>query len=154
LGYRGYLTMWRILHLEVLVGETSGPVKLEETRRFVLGDDLERRMAVYDTLFTTLYTILHEFCVPLIMDIVIRQIQALRIGRWKDAIRFELISDGYQGQGSFASSVQTSQDGKADFVGLHTSGDKILYLLESKNNSRTSNAISCPFIKIEPGSDL
>nr|GFC00651.1 mediator of RNA polymerase II transcription subunit 14 [Tanacetum cinerariifolium] len=154
LGYRGYLTMWRILHLEVLVGETSGPVKLEETRRFVLGDDLERRMAVYDTLFTTLYTILHEFCVPLIMDIVIRQIQALRIGRWKDAIRFELISDGYQGQGSFAGSVQTSQYGEADFVGLRTPGDKILYWLESENNSRTSDAVSCPFIKIEPWSDL
>ncbi|GJU31066.1 mediator of RNA polymerase II transcription subunit 14 [Tanacetum coccineum] len=27
------------LHLEVLVGEISGPVKLEEMRRFVLGDD-------------------------------------------------------------------------------------------------------------------
>nr|GEX52726.1 F-box protein At5g03100-like [Tanacetum cinerariifolium] len=45
LGYRGYLTMLRIFHLEVLVGETSGPVKLEEMRRFVLGDDLECIMA-------------------------------------------------------------------------------------------------------------
>ncbi|GJT06721.1 mediator of RNA polymerase II transcription subunit 14 [Tanacetum coccineum] len=94
LGYQGYHTMWRILHLEVLVGETSGPVKLEEMRRFVLVDDLERRMAASDTPFTTLYIILHEFCVPLIIDTVIRQIQALRIGRWKDVIRFELISDG------------------------------------------------------------
>ncbi|GKC95269.1 mediator of RNA polymerase II transcription subunit 14, partial [Tanacetum coccineum] len=100
----------RLKFLMVLVGETSGPVKLEETRRF-----------------TTLYTILHEFCVPLIMDTVIRQIQALRIGRWKDAIRFELLSDSYQGQGSSAGSVQTSQDGEADFVGLRTPGDKILY---------------------------
>nr|GEX18225.1 hypothetical protein [Tanacetum cinerariifolium] len=39
----------RILDLEVLVGETSGPVKLEEMRRSVLGDDLERRMAAFDT---------------------------------------------------------------------------------------------------------
>ncbi|GKB44110.1 hypothetical protein Tco_0889052 [Tanacetum coccineum] len=144
----------RILHLEVLVGETSGPVKLEETRRFVLRDDLECKMAASDTPFTTLYTILHEFCVPLIMDTIIRQIQALRIGRWKDAIRFELISDGNQGQGSSASSVQTSQDGEADFVSLRTPGDKILYWLESEKNSRTLNAVSCPFIKIEPGSDL
>nr|GFC95602.1 mediator of RNA polymerase II transcription subunit 14 [Tanacetum cinerariifolium] len=98
--------------------------------------------------------ILHEFCVPLIMDIVIRQIQALRIGRWKDAIWFELISDGYQGQGSFAGSVQMSQYGEADFVGLRTPGDKLLYWLESENNSRTSDAVSCPFIKIEPWSDL
>ncbi|GJX17420.1 mediator of RNA polymerase II transcription subunit 14 [Tanacetum coccineum] len=154
LGYRGYLTMWRILHLEVLVGEISGLVKLEETRHFVLGDDLERRMAASDTPFTTLYTILHEFFVPLIIDTVIRQIQALMVGRWKDAIRFELISDGYQDQGSSAGFVQMSQDGEADFVGLHTPGDKILYLLESEKNSRTSDAVSCPFIKIEPGSDL
>ncbi|KAI7746325.1 hypothetical protein M8C21_030576 [Ambrosia artemisiifolia] len=33
LGYRGHLSMWRILHLELLVGEKSGLVKLEETRR-------------------------------------------------------------------------------------------------------------------------
>ncbi|PWA96768.1 Mediator complex, subunit Med14 [Artemisia annua] len=154
LGYRGHLTMWRILHLEVLVGETSGPVKLEETRRFVLGDDLERRMAASDTPFTTLYTILHEFCVALIMDTVIRQVQALRIGRWKDAIRFELISDGNQGQSSAAGSMQTSQDGETDTVGLRTPGVKILYWLDSEKNSGTSDAVSCPFIKIEPGPDL
>ncbi|KAF2287839.1 hypothetical protein GH714_002925 [Hevea brasiliensis] len=44
LGYRGHLSMWRILHLELLVGERSGLVKLEELRRHALGDDLERRM--------------------------------------------------------------------------------------------------------------
>nr|GEW80313.1 mediator of RNA polymerase II transcription subunit 14 [Tanacetum cinerariifolium] len=54
----------------VLVGETSVPVKLEETRRFVLRDDLERKMAASDTLFTTL----DEFCVPLIMKTIIRQV--------------------------------------------------------------------------------
>nr|GEY43610.1 mediator of RNA polymerase II transcription subunit 14 [Tanacetum cinerariifolium] len=154
LGYRGYLTIWRILHLEVLVGETSGPVKLKEMRHFVLGDDLERMMAASDTPFTTLYTILNEFCVPLVMDTVIIQIQELRIGRWKDAIQFELISDGYQGQGSSASYVQMSQDGEADFVSLRTLGDKILYWLESEKNSQTSDAISCHCIKIEPMSDL
>ncbi|GJX70312.1 leucine-rich repeat protein [Tanacetum coccineum] len=126
----------------------------------VIGDTLQcgkyciLRMAAFDTPFTTLYTILHEFCVPLIMDIVIRQIQALRIGRWKGDIRFELISYGYQGQGSYVGYVQTSQDGEADFVGLRTLGDKILYWLESEKNSQTSDAVSCPFIKIEPGSDL
>nr|GEW15614.1 mediator of RNA polymerase II transcription subunit 14-like isoform X1 [Tanacetum cinerariifolium] len=62
LGYRGYLTMFRIFNLEVLVGETSGPVKLEKMRRFVLGDDLECMMAASEILFTTLYTILNEFC--------------------------------------------------------------------------------------------
>ncbi|GJU71621.1 mediator of RNA polymerase II transcription subunit 14 [Tanacetum coccineum] len=119
----------------MVLGETIGPVKLEETRRFVLGDDLERRMATFDTMFTTLYTILHEFCVPLIMDTVIRQIQALRIGRWKGAIWFELISDGYRTSGDKilywleSDFVQTSQDGEADFVGLRTSGDKILYCI-------------------------
>ncbi|GKE79526.1 mediator of RNA polymerase II transcription subunit 14 [Tanacetum coccineum] len=131
----GYLTMWRILHLEVLVGEISGSVKLEEMRHFFLRDDLERMMAASDTPFTTLYTILHEFCVPLIIDTVIRQIQALVVGRWKVAIRFELISDGYQGQGSSAGYVQTSQDREADFVGLRTPRDKILYWLESEKNN-------------------
>ncbi|KAL0422013.1 UNVERIFIED_CONTAM: Mediator of RNA polymerase II transcription subunit [Sesamum latifolium] len=94
LGYRGHLSMWRILHLELLVGERSGLVKVEESRRHALGDDLERRMAASENPFMTLYSILHELCVALIMDTVIRQVQALRQGRWKDAIRFELISDG------------------------------------------------------------
>lgn len=150
LGYRGHLSMWRILHLEVLVGERTGLVKLEEMRRFVLGDDLERRMAASDTPFSTLYSILHEFCVALIMDTVIRQVQALRVGRWKDAIRFELISDGNSGQ----SSIQMSQDGESDSGGLRTPGLKILYWLECEKNNGTSDSGSCPFIKIEPGSDL
>lgn len=47
-GYRGYLNLWRILYLEFLVGERRGFVKFEELRRFVLGDDLERRMVVVD----------------------------------------------------------------------------------------------------------
>nr|GEY97573.1 hypothetical protein [Tanacetum cinerariifolium] len=33
---------------EGTVSETSGPIKLEEMRRFVLGDDLERMMAAFD----------------------------------------------------------------------------------------------------------
>ncbi|XP_024996079.1 mediator of RNA polymerase II transcription subunit 14 isoform X2 [Cynara cardunculus var. scolymus] len=154
LGYRGHLSMWRILHLEVLVGERSGLVKLEETRRFVLGDDLERRMAASDSPFATMYSILHEFCVALIMDTVIRQVQALRLGRWKDAIRFELISDGNPGQGSATGSVQMNQDGETDSGGLRTPGLKILYWLDCDKNNGTSDAVSCPFIKIEPGQDL
>ncbi|KAJ9537218.1 hypothetical protein OSB04_029951, partial [Centaurea solstitialis] len=155
LGYRGHLSMWRILHLEVLVGERSGLVKLEETRRFVLGDDLERRMAASDSPFATMYSILHEFCVALIMDTVIRQVQALRLGRWKDAIRFELISDGNLGQGSTAGSMQMNQDGETDSGGgLRTPGLKILYWLDSDKNNGTSDSVSCPFIKIEPGQDL
>nr|GEY56989.1 hypothetical protein [Tanacetum cinerariifolium] len=88
------------------VGETSGPVKLEEMRRFVLGDDLERMMAASDILFTTLYTILNEFCVPLIMDTLYTILNEFCV---------PLISDGYQGQGSSASPVQTCQDGEANF---------------------------------------
>ncbi|XP_042478641.1 mediator of RNA polymerase II transcription subunit 14-like isoform X2 [Macadamia integrifolia] len=142
LGYRGHLSLWRILHLELLVGERSGLVKLEELRRHALGDDLERRMAAVDNPFMILYSILHELCVALIMDTVIRQVQALRQGRWKDAIRFELISDGM------------AQDGEPDSIGLKTPGVKIIYWLDFDKNSGGSDLVSCPFIKIEPGQDL
>ncbi|XP_050221326.1 mediator of RNA polymerase II transcription subunit 14 isoform X2 [Mercurialis annua] len=148
LGYRGHLSMWRILHLELLVGERSGLVKVEESRRHVLGDELERRMAAADNPFVILYTVLHELCISLIMDTVIRQVQSLRQGRWKDAIRFELISDGSSG------STQVNQDGDADSVGLRTPGLKILYWLDMEKNSGTSDSGTCPFIKIEPGPDL
>ncbi|XP_010546592.1 PREDICTED: mediator of RNA polymerase II transcription subunit 14-like [Tarenaya hassleriana] len=139
LGYRGHLSMWRILHLDLLVGETSGPITLEVTRRHALGDYLERRMSVAENPFTILYSVLHELCVTLVMDTVIRQVQALRQGRWKDAIRFELISD--------TGTMQVNQEGEADSVGLRTPGVKLMYWLDSDKNSG-------PFIKIEPGSDL
>lgn len=84
------------------------------------------------------------------MDIVIRQVQALSAGRWKDAIRFELISDGSSSQ----SSIQLGQDGESDSGGLRTPGLKILYWLECEKKNATSDAGSCPFIKIEPGLDL
>ncbi|CAK7340977.1 unnamed protein product [Dovyalis caffra] len=148
LGYRGHLSMWRILHMELLVGERSGPVKLEELRRHVLGDDLERRMAASENPFTILYSVLHELCVALVMDTVLRQVQALRQGRWKDAIRFELISDGS------SNATQLNQDGEADSTSLRTPGLKIIYWLDLDKNSSTSDSGICPFIKIEPGPDL
>lgn len=154
LGYRGHLSMWRILHLELLVGERSGPVKLEESRRHVLGDDLERRMSAADNPFIALYSILHELCVALVMDTVIRQVQSLRQGRWKDAIRFELISDGSMGHGASGSSIQPNQDGEVDSAGLRTPGLKLIYWLDFDKNPGSSDSGSCPFIKIEPGPDL
>lgn len=158
LGYRGHLNLWRILHLEILVGERSGLIKLDESRRFLLGDDIERRMAAADEQqqnpFIILYTVLHEFCVALIMDTVIRQVHGLRQGRWKDAIKFELISDGSMGQGGSASSMQITQDGEYEASGHRTPGVKITYWLDLDKSSGTSDAAVCPFIKIEPGPNL
>ncbi|KAJ1413883.1 Mediator complex, subunit Med14 [Sesbania bispinosa] len=153
LGYRGHLSMWRILHLELLVGEKNKPVKLEELRRLVLGDDLERRMAAAENPFSILYSVLHELCVALVMDTVIRQVQAIRQGRWKDAIRFELISEGATGHGASSSSVQ-NPDGESDSSGLRTPGLKIIYWLDFDKNAGMSESGACPFIKIEPGPDL
>ncbi|GAV75768.1 Med14 domain-containing protein [Cephalotus follicularis] len=148
LGYRGHLSLWRILHLELLVGEKSGLVKIEESQRHILGDDLERRMAAAEDPFITLHSVLHELCVALVMDTVIRQVQALRQGRWKDVIRFELISDGS------GTSTQLNQDGESDSIGFRTPGSKIIYWLDHDKSSGTSDSASCPFIKIEPGPDL
>lgn len=154
LGYRGHLSMWRILHLELLVGERNGLVKLEELRRHVLGDDLERRMSVAENPFKTLYSVLHELCVALVMDTVIRQVQALRAGRWKDAIRFELISDSSTVHQASGSSAALNQDGEIDSGSQRIPGLKIIYWLDSDKNSGSSDLGSCPFIKIEPGPDL
>nr|XP_004494700.1 mediator of RNA polymerase II transcription subunit 14 isoform X1 [Cicer arietinum] len=153
LGYRGHMSLWRILHLELLVGEKNKPVKLEELRRHVLGDDLERRMAATENPFSILYSVLHELCVALVMDTVIRQVQALRQGRWKDAIRFELITEGGSGHGASSSSLQ-NPDGESDSSGLRTPGLKIVYWLDFDKNAGMSDSGVCPFIKVEPGSDL
>ncbi|GLT74099.1 hypothetical protein SLA2020_459200 [Shorea laevis] len=149
LGYRGHLSMWRILHLELLVGEKSGPVKLEQLRRHALGDDLERRMSAAEDPFMILYSVLHELCVALVMDTVLRQVLALRQGRWKDAIRFEVISDG----GS-SSSTSLTQDGESDSAGIRTPGLKLVYWLDFDKNPGAADLGSPPYIKIEPGPDL
>ncbi|XP_051123625.1 mediator of RNA polymerase II transcription subunit 14 [Andrographis paniculata] len=153
LGYRGHLSMWRILHLELLVGEKGGLIKMEESRRHALGDDLERRMAASENPFATMYSILHELCVALVMDTVIRQVQGLRQGRWKDAIRFELISDGSSGHGGSSSTIHGTQDGDADSSGLRTPGLKIIYWLDLDKSSGITEA-GAPFLKVEPGPDL
>lgn len=154
LGYRGHISMWRILHLKLLVGENNGLVKLEETRRYALGDDLERRMAVADNPFVILYTVLHELCIALVMDTVLRQVQILRLGRWRDALRFELISDGNAGQGGNATSMQLTQDMELDSTGQRIPGLKIFYWLDFEKSPSGAGSSSCPFIKIEPVQDL
>uniref|UniRef100_A0A7N0UT70 Mediator of RNA polymerase II transcription subunit 14 n=3 Tax=Kalanchoe fedtschenkoi TaxID=63787 RepID=A0A7N0UT70_KALFE len=152
LGYRGHLTLWRILNLELLVGEKSGLIKLEKTRMHVLGDDLERRMAESENPFRTLYSVLHELCLALVMDTVIRQVQVLRKGRWKDAIRFEILADS-TGQGGISTSAQMNQDINAESAGLRTPGLKLIYWLDIDRNSSASDSGSYPFMRIEPGSD-
>ncbi|PKA61335.1 Mediator of RNA polymerase II transcription subunit 14 [Apostasia shenzhenica] len=154
LGYRGYLHLWRILHLELLVGEKNEHVKLEETRRYALGDDLERRMAAAENPFMILYAFLHELCVSLVMDTVLRQVKILRLGRWKDAIRFELISDGITGQGVSSSVSQSAQDVELESSGQKVPGLKIVYWLDWEGNSAGPDSGVPPFIRIEQGQDL
>ncbi|RLN35498.1 mediator of RNA polymerase II transcription subunit 14-like [Panicum miliaceum] len=153
LGYRGNVDLWRILHMELLVGEKKGPIKLDESRRFALGDDIERRMAASDNPFTVLYAILHEFCISLAMDTIIRQANVLRQGRWKDAIRSELISDSATGQTGNASLMQLVQDGEFDSTGFKIPGLKVNYWLDGKSTS-TAEPDSSPFIRIEAGQEM
>lgn len=152
LGYRGNLDLWRILHMELLVGEKSGPIKLEESRRFVLGDDIERRMAVSENPFSVLYAILHELSISLAMDTIIIQAQILRQGRWKEAIRCELI-DGTTGQTGNAPQMQLGQDGEFDSSGFRLRILKLHYWLDAKSSGPAESDLS-PFIKIDAGQDM
>ncbi|TVU06604.1 hypothetical protein EJB05_49828 [Eragrostis curvula] len=153
LGYRGHFSLWRILHMELLVGEKTGPIKLEETRRYALGDDIERRMANSDDPFSVLYTVLHELCISLVMDTVIRQANVLRQGRWKDAIKSELISDSSASQSASSASVQLGQDGELELAGFKIPGLKLNYWLDDKNAGSAEFDLS-PFIRIEAGKDM
>lgn len=155
LGYRGHFSLWRILHMELLVGEKTGPIKLEETRRHVLGDDIERRMAVADNPFTVLYSILHELCISFVMDTVIRQTNVLRQGRWKEAIKSELILDSHTsaGQGGNNAPTQLGQDVELDSSGFRIPGLKVNYWLDERN-SGSAESDSSPFIKVEAVQDM
>jgi mediator of RNA polymerase II transcription subunit 14 len=153
LGYRGHFSLWRILHMELLVGEKTRPIKIEETRRYALGDDIERRMANTDDPFTILYTVLHELCISLVMDTVIRQANVLRQGRWKDAIKSELISDSNASQSGSSAPVQLGQDGELDFAGFKIPGLKLNYWLDDKSTGSAEPDLS-PSIRIEVGKDM
>ncbi|KAJ1268296.1 hypothetical protein BS78_07G124200 [Paspalum vaginatum] len=153
LGYRGHFSLWRLLHMELLVGEKTGPIKLEETRRYALGDDIERRMANSDNPLMILYTVLHELCVSLVMDTVIRQANILRQGRWKDAIRSELISDISTSHGGNYAPVQLGRDGEPDQSGFRIPGLKVIYWLDENSSGSIEPDLS-PFISIEAGKDM
>ncbi|CAO2210665.1 unnamed protein product [Urochloa humidicola] len=153
LGYRGHFSLWRVLHMELLVGEKTGPIKLEETRRYALGDDIERRMANTDNPFMILYTVLHELCISLVMDTVIRQANVLRQGRWKDAIKSELISDSNAAAQGGNAPVQLGQDGELDLSGFRIPGLKVNYWLD-ENSSGSAESDLSPFISIEAGKDM
>lgn len=153
LGYRGHFSLWRVLYMELLVGEKIGPIKLEETRRYALGDDIERRMANSDNPFMILYTVLHELCISLVMDTIIRQANVLRQGRWKDAIKSELISDSSAVQGGNYTPVQIGQDGELDLSGFRLPGLKVNYWLD-ENSTATIEPDLSPFISIEAGKDM
>jgi mediator of RNA polymerase II transcription subunit 14 len=73
LRYHGHISLWKTLHLELLVGEKSGPVKLTEPQRFSIGNDLEHRMVEAGNPFAILYSDLCKLCIALLIDIVIRQ---------------------------------------------------------------------------------
>ncbi|KAJ7554244.1 hypothetical protein O6H91_06G132500 [Diphasiastrum complanatum] len=162
LGYRGDLSLWRILHLELLVGDNSGSAKLTDMRRLLLGDDLERRMAASDDPFGLLYSILHEFCVALVMDTLFRQVQTLQHGRWKDAIRFEVISDMSTAGHALSAGQGVGQgpgppaDGDTDLVTASKSrsspGLKITYWLDQPKGAGI-DAGSLPSLAIEQGPD-
>lgn len=153
LGYRGHLNLWRILHLELLVGEKSGLVKLENSRRYAIGDDLERRMATATDPFVILHSVLHELCVSLIMDTVVKQVQTLRQGRWRSAISFDIVSDSMSQVGTSAL-TQVNIDGESEAVSLGTPGLKIVYWINAEKMLSTSGSRTCPYIIVEPGSDL
>jgi mediator of RNA polymerase II transcription subunit 14 len=73
LGYCGHISLWKTLHLEFLVGEKSGPVKLTKPQSFSIGDDLEHRMPEAENPFAILYYDLQKLCIALLIDIVIRE---------------------------------------------------------------------------------
>ncbi|KAI5062182.1 hypothetical protein GOP47_0022721 [Adiantum capillus-veneris] len=153
LGYRGYPLLWRVLHLKVLVGEHSGTLKLTAMQESSLKDDLERRMAALDDPFQILYSVLHEFCSAWVMNTIIRQVRALQKGRWKDAIRFELIQEGSTGNSAqnAGHGLGIEIDGEADGGKAHVSpGLKILYWLDLVKGTDTS---SLPSLRIEQQSD-
>lgn len=155
LGYRGNPLLWRVLHLKVLVGEGSGKLKLTDLQEGSLRDNLERRMAALEDPFQILYSVLHEFCTAWVMDTIIRQVRVLQQGRWKDAIRFEVIQEGSGGSSAqnAGQGLGIALDGETD-VGSGKSqlspGLKIVYWIDLYKGA---DGPSSPSLRIEQGPD-
>jgi mediator of RNA polymerase II transcription subunit 14 len=84
-------------------------------------------MAVCENPFSVMYAILHELSIQLAMTTVVRQACVLCRGRWKEAIRLEIISDCTSGQIGNAALMQLAEDGEFDFRGA---GFKLSYWLD------------------------
>lgn len=156
-GYQGNLALWKVLVLKLLVGERSGYTKLNDVQSLALRDDLERRMAGSEDPLKLLYTIMHEFCIALVMDTIFRQIRILRQGRWKDAIRFEAVNDGTSGVQSTVAGQITGQGPRpqadveselgSSLKTQNSRGLRIWYWLDMGK----VDAGLAPSLKIEPG---
>jgi mediator of RNA polymerase II transcription subunit 14 len=152
LGYRGNPSLWRVLHLKILVGENGRKLKLTSFQEASVKDDLERRMACLEDPLQILYSVLHEFCTAWVMDIIIRQVHALQKGRWKDAIRIEFIQEGSSGTSvqPTTTGMGMTVDAEAD-IGSGKShfspGLKVVYWLD------VLKGVEPPFLRIEQGAD-
>lgn len=157
LGYRGNLCLWRVLKLDILVGESSGRVQFTDPQRYFLGDELERRMAASDDPLGLLYSTLHQFCTALVMDTLFRQVKVLQGGRWRDAIKYEKISEtgsstvvsigqGVAGQTSASSGDVDAESGRTS-NNRGAPGLKIFYWLETQKGDVS------PSLRIELGAD-
>ncbi|XP_024384520.1 mediator of RNA polymerase II transcription subunit 14 isoform X3 [Physcomitrium patens] len=157
LGYRGHLSYWRVLKIDILVGEPSGPTQFTDPQAYFLGDELERRMAASEDPLGLMYSILHQFCTALVMDTLFRQIKALLVGRWRDAIKYEKLSDTGGGSGAAAGQASAGQGtggvGELDVESGSAAkvrgspGLKIMYWLETQRGE------VLPSLRIEHGAD-
>ncbi|GJN35181.1 hypothetical protein PR202_gb23940 [Eleusine coracana subsp. coracana] len=82
-----------------------------------------------------------------------QQANVLRQGRWKDAIKSELISDSSALQSGSSAPEQLGQDGELDLTGFRIPGLKLNYWLDDKSTGSAESDLS-PFIRIEAGKDM
>lgn len=155
LGYRGHLSFWRVLKIDILVGEPSGPIQFTDPQAYFLGDELERRMAASEDPLGLMYSVLHQFCTALVMDTLFRQIKVLQGGRWRESIKYEKLSD--TGVGTTAAGMgQAQAAGPIGDVDMESGGAtkirgspglKIVYWLETQKGEAS------PSLRIEHGAD-
>ena len=157
LGYRGHLSYWRVLKIDILVGETSGPIQFTDPQAYFLGDELERRMAASEDPLGLMYSILHQFCTALVMDTLFRQIKVLQGGRWRDAIKYEKLSDtGVGTTAGVGQAIAGQAGGPVGDVDMESGGAaktrgspglKIVYWLEAQKGEASTS------LRIEHGAD-
>eukprot|EP00898_Chlorokybus_atmophyticus_P003572 jgi/Chlat1/4215/Chrsp27S04302 len=102
LGHEDSLDRWKLLSLDLLAGDGGNGTAsssnrwkwrtaLTKNQRDWIREEFQRQLAATEQPLVHVYALLHELCLSVVLDQIVRQTVALKRGRWADIMKYETI---------------------------------------------------------------